>query len=229
MTARPALFVVVPVYNEAAVLRSTVAELVSLGYKVVVVDDGSRDEPARALDGLPVTILRHAVNLGQGAALQTGTEFVLRSGADIVVHFDADGQHPAAGISNLIEPILRGEADVAMGSRFLRPGDAQRTPGLRRHLLRAGIQVSWLFTGVRLTDAHNGFRALSRRAAEMIHLRENGFAHATEILGEIRRNRLRVVEVPVTIEYSRYSRRKGQSSWNSLNILVDLILEKLFR
>ena len=180
------IYVIVPAYNEASALRQTVAPLVDAGYSVVVIDDGSSDHPLDALHGLPVTGLRHAVNLGQGAALQTGMDYALRQGAEIVVHFDADGQHPPEGIPALVEPILCGRADVVLGSRFLRPGDTVQIPAVRRMVLRTGTVVSGIFTGLWLSDTHNGFRALSRKALQEIQLRENGFAHATEILAQIR-------------------------------------------
>lgn len=223
------IFVVIPVYNEARILRETVTPLFEAGYTVVVVDDGSTDTSAQSLDGLAVTVLRHPVNLGQGAALETGMAYARQNGAEAVVHFDADGQHSWEQIPNFVAPIFRGEADVVLGSRFLRKEDAARTPAFRRVVLRAGIVVSGLFTGVWLTDTHNGFRALSRKALNAVQLRENGFAHATEILALIRRNKLRYVEMPTAISYSAYSRTKGQSFWNSFNIVIDLLMEKLFR
>jgi glycosyltransferase involved in cell wall biosynthesis len=223
------IFIIVPVYNEAGVVRETVAPMVEAGYTVVVVDDGSTDGSARTLDGLRVVILRHAANLGQGAAIETGRQYALRHDAKIALHFDADGQHSRDQIPEFVAPILRGETDVVLGSRFLRGTDAARTPPLRRVILRIGTVVSGLLTGVWLTDTHNGFRALSRRALEQIELRENGFAHATEILGAIRRKRLRYVEVPTAILYTDYSRAKGQSLWNSFSIVFDLLLGRLFR
>jgi polyprenyl-phospho-N-acetylgalactosaminyl synthase len=223
------IFVIVPAYNEARVLRETLTPLIEARYRVVVVDDGSSDDTAQVLQSLPITVIRHAVNLGQGAALQTGMDYALRKGAPIAVHFDADGQHPCDAIPTLVEPILRGEADVVLGSRFLRPEDTARTPRHRRLILRIGIVISGLFTGMWLSDTHNGFRAFSRNALAKIQLRENGYAHATEILGEIRTKKLRYVEAPSAIRYSEYSRSKGQSFWNSFNIVIDLILEKLFR
>ena len=156
-------------------------------------------------------------------------EYALRHGAEAAVHFDADGQHRWEQIPDLIAPIERGEADIVLGSRFLRREDAAQTPALRRMLLRAGIIVSGLFSGLWLTDTHNGFRALSRKALQEIELRENGFAHATEILASVRRKKLRYVEVPTAIRYSAYSRAKGQSFWNSFNVVIDLLMEKLFR
>jgi glycosyltransferase involved in cell wall biosynthesis len=222
------VFVVIPAFNENSVIRSTVSAVVNQGYSVVVVDDGSAMPAQEYLDGLRLYSLRHAVNLGQGAALRTGCDFALSKGARIIVHFDADGQHNPGLIEHLIAPIIRGEADVAMGSRFLRPTDGAEVPAAKRILLKAGIFVSWIFTGIRLSDAHNGLRALSRKAAAQIRMEESGFAHATEILELLRRSRLPWVEVPVAIHYTEYSRRKGQSAFNSFNILIDLILRRVF-
>jgi glycosyltransferase involved in cell wall biosynthesis len=224
---RPDVFVVVPAYNEGEVLGRTVADLVSYGYTAVVVDDGSAIRASQYLSGLPVRYLRHLTNLGQGAALQTGTEYALSEGAQIIVHFDADGQHSPALIERLVDPIRSGDYDVVLGSRFINPGDRKEVPLKKQILLKGGVFVSWLFTGLWLTDTHNGFRALSRAAAERIKLTENGFAHATEILELIRRSRLRYCEVPTTITYSEYSMAKGQGLFNSVNILIDLVARKV--
>jgi len=224
----PKVFVVIPAYNEDSILRATVSEILKRGYSTVVVDDGSARPASEVLAGLNVWCLRHNVNLGQGAALQTGQLFALSRNADIIVHFDADGQHPAELIDRVIEPILNRTADVVLGSRFLNPVDARQVPFKKRLVLRAGILVSWMFTGVWLSDTHNGFRALSRAAAGRIVIRENGFAHATEILDLLRRSKLRYCEVPVAVHYSEYSASKGQSVLNSFNILFDLILRRIF-
>ena len=222
------IVVIVPAYNEWPVVRSTVERLLAFGHDVLVVDDGSQDDTARVRE-LPITYIRHTVNLGQGAALQTGMTYAWRSGADIAVHFDADGQHDCGQIDDLIDPILSGAADVAFGSRFLRKQDAARVPLSKRIVLRGGILVSWILTGVRLSDTHNGFRALSRRALEQIQLHENGFAHATEILQRVREAKLKFVEVPITIRYSAYSQQKGQRLSGSFHILFDLIIGRLSR
>jgi glycosyltransferase involved in cell wall biosynthesis len=177
---------------------------------------------------MPIHRLHHEVNLGQGAALQTGMTYAIRKGAEFLVHFDADGQHRAEDISILLEPLRSGDADVVLGSRFLRSEDAAQVPGLRRHLLRAAVWVNTALTGVRLTDAHNGFRAFTREAASRIDLRENRFAHASEILSQIHRQRLRYVERPTSIVYTEYSRQKGQSSWNAIKIVIDMLLRRIF-
>jgi glycosyltransferase involved in cell wall biosynthesis len=225
--ARP--FVVIPAFNEQNAIAATIQRLAEVACQIVVVDDGSSDQTWSVLETLPVHRLRHAVNLGQGAALQTGVRYALRQGAAWIVHFDADGQHRVEDIAVLLAPLQRGEADVALGSRFLRPEDASSVPPLRRLVLQTARVVNFLFTGVWLTDAHNGFRAMTRRAAELIDLKETGFAHATEILSEIRRHRLRYVECPTHIRYTDYSRGKGQKLTSAFNILCDLVLGKVFR
>jgi glycosyltransferase involved in cell wall biosynthesis len=229
LDAPRSIFVVMPVYNEEHAIYAALESLIKQHYLVVVVDDGSTDRTWSIVTTLPVYTLRHPINLGQGAALQTGIQFALQRGAEIIVHFDADGQHWAEDIPRLIEPLYQGEADVVLGSRFLRKADMEAVPPTRRVLLRAAVVVDGLMTGVWLTDTHNGFRALTRAAASKIKLRENRFAHATEILSQIRQHRLRYVERPTAIIYSDYSAAKGQSMWNALNIIVDLLLRKVFR
>jgi len=225
----PSVWVVIPAFNEsAAVLQSTILGLVLLDCNIVVVDDGSTSPAEPQLSGLPVHIIRHFTNLGQGAALQTGVDYALKLGGQIIVHFDADGQHDPAAIPELIAPIESGICDVALGSRFIRREDRVLVPLQKRLLLKAGVVISYAFTGVWLTDTHNCFRALSRRAAQKIRLNENGYAHATEILEQIRRHCLKYKEVACPIRYTNYSMNKGQSAFNSINIVVDIIMRKLF-
>lgn len=222
------IFVIIPAFNEGRVIGDTVAPLIESGYSVVVVDDCSRDNTWRVLEGLPITRIHHAVNLGQGAALQTGMEYAARHGAAAVVHFDADGQHDWKQIPDLVAPILEGRVDVTFGSRFLRRSDAAKVPPVKRLVLRVGRIVSSIFTGVFLSDTHNGFRALSPKALAAVALKENRFAHATEILAQVRRARLSYAEVATTIRYTDYSKAKGQPISSSFNTLIDLILRKIF-
>ena len=221
------VFVVVPVYNEAPVLRGVVEELLSFYSQLVIVDDGSVDRSLDILRGLPVVALRHIVNRGQGAALQTGIECALRKGASIVVTFDGDGQHDPRDIEKLLAPIQAGRADVTLGSRFLREGS--NVPWLRKALLKSGVLFTSLTTGLVLTDTHNGLRAFSRRAAEMIHLSMDRMAHASELLDIVRRENLKYEEVPVNIRYTDYSLRKGQSVWDSVKVLRSLAERAFFR
>ncbi len=223
------VFVVVPAYNEGLAVRAAVEPLLHRGYKVVVVDDGSSDATWHALDGLQVYRLRHPVNLGQGAALQTGTEFAVGQGARFVVHFDADGQHQAEDLPLLLAPLAAGQADVVLGSRFLRKEHARMVPRVRRWLLRCGVVFNGIVTGLWLSDAHNGLRAMTRQAAAVLRLQEPRQAHASEILLWIRRLGWRWVEVPTAVRYHEYARRKGQSAVNALVIGMDLLWRRLWR
>jgi glycosyltransferase involved in cell wall biosynthesis len=219
--------VVVPAYNEAPVIASVIAKLIKRNYNVIIVDDGSTDRTGDLAAQAGARVLTHPVNLGQGAALQTGIEFALRRGADYIVTFDADGQHQAADIARLVEALQGHDADFALGSRFL--GASVGIPSSRRMLLKAAVWFTRITTGLRVTDTHNGLRAMTRQGAGQIVLRQNRMAHASEILEQIGRSGLRYVEVPVTIEYSRYSMAKGQRLADSLLILFDLSAQRLHR
>lgn len=220
------IFIILPSYNEGSILRQTVESLLPLQHRIVVVDDASAESPRELLRGLPVVLLTHSQNLGQGAALQTGMDYARQAGATAVIHFDADGQHNPKEIPDFLQALENG-ADVALGSRFLRPEDLALVPPVKRMLLRIAKLVNLCFTGLWLTDAHNGFRALNARALEVIRLRENRMAHASEILNCIRRHKLKIAEVPTAIHYSAYALQKGQKVSNSLNIVLDLLVRLL--
>jgi glycosyltransferase involved in cell wall biosynthesis len=218
-------FIVVPAYNEGRRIARTLAGLVRFQPNVVVVDDGSRDDTAEAALRHDVTVLRHVINCGQGAALQTGIDYALAQGADYIVTFDADGQHSADDIDALVEPLRTDRADVALGSRFL--GRTEGITAARWLILKAGVLFTRVFSRIRVTDTHNGLRAVSRHAARRIRITQNRMAHASEILDEIRRHGLRHVEVPVTIHYSTETFAKGQSSWNAVKIATEFLLGRV--
>ena len=163
MVTNDRVFIVIAAFNEARTIRDVVQQLLVHYPDVVVVDDASSDGTALCLKGLKVFLLRHILNRGQGAALQTGITFALQQGADVIVTFDADGQHHEKDIPALVEPILRGECDVSLGSRFL--GSAHNIPFARRVILKAGIVFTRMASGIKVTDVHNGLRAFSGEAA----------------------------------------------------------------
>ncbi len=222
---REGTYVVVPAYNESAVIGAVVGALVPLAASVVVVDDGSRDDTAERARDAGGVVIRHVVNRGQGAALQTGIDYCLRRGADYVVTFDADGQHSAADLPSLLRPLQAGACDVVLGSRFLGTNDS--VPAGRRLLLSAAVIWTRLTSGLRVTDTHNGLRAFTRRAASKIDLRLDRMAHASELLDQIARSRLRYQEVPVAIRYTAYARRKGQGPGAAFRILLDYLVGRL--
>jgi glycosyltransferase involved in cell wall biosynthesis len=221
------IHVVIAAYNEAAVISRVVSELKRSGYAVVVVDDGSKDQTAELALASGATVVEHPFNLGQGAALQTGIDYALARAAEFIVTFDADGQHRAGDIVRLVQALLDEQADFALGSRFL--GKSPTLPPLRRLLLQAATAFTRLTTGLQLTDTHNGLRAMTRKGAGAIRLRQNRMAHASEFLAQTAASGLRYVERPVTIDYTAYSLAKGQSTRDAVLILVDLFARRLYR
>jgi glycosyltransferase involved in cell wall biosynthesis len=219
--------VVIAAFNEASVIARVVADVRLAGYPVCVVDDGSRDETAGIAGAAGAVVIKHPINLGQGAALQTGIEHALAQGAEVIVTFDADGQHRAADIARLVQALVDERVDFALGSRFL--GHSPNLPPLRRLMLKAATLFTRLTTGLALTDTHNGLRAMTRRGAAAIRLRQNRMAHASELLSQIGDSGLRYVERPVTIEYTAYSLAKGQNMQDAVFVLLDLFARRLYR
>ena len=231
-----AVAVLMPVFDEVAALRRTLAGLRDVaddlgGLTVFVVDDGS--ELAVEASALPaatptfqVVLARHAVNLGQGAALETARQLALGAGAfTAYVTMDSDGQHRAEDALALARAV-EGGADVAFGNRFL---GGSRVPFVRSLVLTAARAFERGLTGLRLADAHNGLRAFSRRALERVPIRQNRMAHATEIKQRVAKaGPLVVVEVPVTVRYTEETLAKGQSSLGAVVILRDLMAQYLF-
>lgn len=221
---RNEVLVIIPAYNEESVIGEVVSSVCSR-WNVLVVDDGSADETASRAARAGARVLRHCVNRGQGAALETGLTYARRRGYEVVVTFDADGQHSADDISSLLEPIRSGRADVVLGSRFM--GSVRDMPRFRRVVLKGAILFTWAAAGVRLTDAHNGLRALSRQAYGRVRLRLDRMAYASELIDQILSTRLRIEEVPVSVTYTGYSLRKGQRNRDAIKVLLEYLLGRL--
>jgi len=233
--------VLMPAFDEGGRLAGTLGDLAAHVPEATVflVDDGSTvpidaDAAASAAGSVRVVFARHAVNLGQGAALETARRLALDprfaplGGFEAFVTMDSDGQHGAADVA-LLARAIAGGADVALGDRFAGKSDVPRS---RRALLALARLFERATTGLRLSDAHNGLRAFSPRAIAQIRIRQNRMAHATELTRRISRasaaESLRVVEVPVSVRYTRESLAKGQSATGAIAILGDLVQGFLF-
>lgn len=220
------VWLVVAAYNEGEVIADVIENTIKTFPNMVVVDDGSKDITAQAARGAGARVVSHPINLGQGAALQTGIDYALMQNAKIIVTFDADGQHRIEDAVAMINYLSEHQLDVVCGSRFL--GVTSETLPLKRKLL---LKLAALFTrvttGIPVTDAHNGLRALSRKAALSIRITQNRMAHASEIISQIHEKSLTFAEIPVEIIYTQYSLAKGQKMSNSINILMDLFLGRI--
>ena len=225
--------ILMPCHNGTAALRATLESLRARDESITVflVDDGS--EPAIDARDLPaptktfrVVLARHVVNLGQGAALATARQLALRDATHYAAYvtMDADGQHRASDALALARAIDEG-ADVAFGNRFL--GDSN-VPSSRRAILFLARWFERAITGLRLADAHNGLRAFGRAALERVQIRQNRMAHATEIKLLVSRAKIRIVEVPVSVRYTKESLARGQTNAGAALILRDLMLQYLF-
>ena len=215
-------FCVIPAYNEAKNIEQVIKEVLPAVDAVVVVDDCSTDKTAQAAAAAGAVVLRHLLNRGQGAALRTGTADALDQGAEIIIHFDADGQFSAADLPALTEPLRTGEAEIVFGSRFLKKGNV--LPAAKRYLIMPTARlINRLFFGVKLTDPQSGLRALTAAAARCLSWREDRMAHCSEILWRAHRLHLKIKEVPMTVSYRRF----GQSAGGGWKILKDLFINKL--
>ena len=214
--------IVIPVFNEAGMIAEVVTGLKGVFPNVICVDDGSVDDSGRIASDAGAKTFFHPMNLGQGAALQTGIEAAISMPeVKYLVTFDADGQHSVADAMAMVKRLREGDVEVVFGSRFL---DERTEIGtLKKLVLKVAVFYTNALSGVKLTDAHNGLRAFTRNVAESIELTHNGMAHATEIVNQISRGKFKYTEMPVHIVYTEYSKAKGQSLWNSVNILFDLI------
>jgi glycosyltransferase involved in cell wall biosynthesis len=223
------VWIIIPAFNEAQVIGDVVADLRSVFANVVCVDDGSRDDTAGVALRSGAHVVRHPVNLGQGAAIQTGVEYARRrSGAAVFATFDADGQHRVQDVARMAQRLAQGDADIVIGTRFA--GDiTSNTPPLKRMILRAAAWLSPSSRRLGLTDAHNGLRVFNRTVADHLNLTMNGMSHASEFIKLIDENRWRAVEEPVEILYTDYSMSKGQPLLNGVNIVFDGFLRGRMR
>jgi len=216
-------WVVVPLYNEAEVIGEVIAGLRERFSHVLCVDDGSTDNSVALAQASGARVISHPMNLGQGAALQTGFDYVsTQPDATHIITFDADGQHLVRDAMEMLELAQRKRISIIFGSRFL---DKRTKPGMRKRIvLKVAVLMTRAITGLRLTDAHNGLRVLSMEAIGKIRLEQNGMSHATEIVHQLAQAKLSWKEYPVEVLYTEYSKQKGQSLLNSVNILIDLLV-----
>lgn len=192
---------------------------------MVCVDDGSRDATDDAALRAGAHVVSHPVNLGQGAAIQTGVEYARKQpGARVFVTFDADGQHQVKDVVRMIDRLSADDVDLVIGTRFADPGVVSRIPLAKRLVLRAAARLSPHSRRLGLTDAHNGLRVFTKTVADGLNITMSGMSHASEFITLAYENRWRVAEEPVEILYTDYSKSKGQPLLNGVNIIFDGLL-----
>ena len=219
------IFVVMPAYNEESTIAGVMEELFKRGFNLVVVDDGSSDETYKAAENAGRThgdqfhLYKHLLNRGLGGALRTGIEAALIHNADVVVTFDADGQHDPDDIMKVCRPIMDGEADVVIGVR-----DFEHMPGSKKFGNTVMNLITWIFYGMKVNDSQSGLRAFKREAAMILEINARDYGVSSEIVGEIKRHKLRLKEVPMKTIYTDYSMTKGTNLKVGLRILGKLMM-----
>lgn len=223
------VWIVIPAFNEASVIADVVADVRAVFPNVVCVDDGSPDDTGERALRAGAHVVRHPVNLGQGAAIQTGVEYARsRPGAAVFATFDADGQHRVKDVIRMIDRLSVDDLDVVVGTRF--GGQVPtRMPPLRRVLFPLIAKLSPASRKLGLTDAHNGLRVFDRTVADGLNLTMSGMSHASEFISLIVENGWRVAEEPVEIIYTDYSMSKGQPLVNGVNIVFDGLMRRRMR
>ena len=216
--------VIVPAFNEGSQIKLTLEELLVFFKNIVVVDDGSTDNTVDQVLSTGLIPVRHPLNLGQGAALQTGiTVALLDQSIKSILTFDADGQHSIESAIAMIEEFRSSDFEVILGSRYCDGAERINMPLKKRIVLKIAILFTRFDSGLRVTDTHNGMRIMSKKFASTLSIHQHGMAHASEILNHVSNSRVKWKEAPVKIFYTDYSNKKGQSVFNSVNIITELL------
>ena len=216
------IYIVIPAKDEARRIGVVLKKIKKEGYfNVIVVNDGSSDNTAEVSRKLGATVLTHIVNLGPGAATQTGMDYALRKGAKVVVTLDADDQHCPTDINSLIEEMEKEQVDVVIGSRFLKKGN--EVPQLRILFNKIGNYITAVFTGLLVTDSQSGFKAMRTEFLKKSRISLSGFEFCTEIISMIKREKVSYSEVPIKVRYTKESMEKGQSFGNGVKMVGTFI------
>ena len=226
MGKRPYIIAGIPAYNEEKTIAKVVLLTKKYVDKVIVADDGSTDMTAEIAEAVGAEVIRHKENMGYGAALRTIFHKAREENADILVILDADEQHDPNEIPTLIEPLLKDEADLVIGSRFLGKTDARKYRALGVKII---TKTANILAGTKLTDAQSGFRAYNKKAIQVIRPTDDGMGASVEILTQATEAKLRIKEVPITIRYegletsTEHPLKHGASV---INTLISKTIEK---
>lgn len=222
------IWVIIPAYNEEKIIGEVLEELFSRGLKLVIIDDGSTDRTYQIAQAIVEDnpgrgyLYRHPINRGLGATLKTGIEVCLGKGADIMVTFDADGQHNPDDILPVCQPIIKGQADVVIGVRNF--NDMPEVKKVSNQLMNL---ITRIFYGANVRDSQSGLRAFNRKAAVALDIESREYGISSEIIREIKRKELKMEEVPIETIYTDYALAKGTNLKVGIKILVRMIRDVL--
>ncbi len=222
------IYIVIPAFNEAKHIGTVVRDVQKQGYKnIVVVDDGSADQTAFEAEKAGAIVVKHMINLGPGAATQTGLEYSYLRNADIVVSIDGDGQHAPSDIPSVISILREGRYDIVFGSRKLKKSNLM--PRMRKFYNLIANFITYILSSIWLSDSQSGFRVYTRKALEKIKIKTSGFEFCSEVLMQVHNAKLKYCEVPINVYYTKESMLKGQNFATGVNTLMKLFLEAITR
>lgn len=224
------IYFVIPCFNEDKMIGKVINNLQNEGFNnLIIINDGSKDNTSKEIlkyKNSNLILLEHVINRGQGAALKTGIDYALgEKNCKYIVTFDSDGQHRLSDLPKFIKALELNKWDIALGSRFLDKESKKLVPLKKRILLKGALFITLFISSINLTDTHNGYRVMNKNAAKMINITMDGFEHASEIIDEISKKKIRFKEIPVIIDYTEYSKAKGQKISNSIKILLKMIFK----
>jgi glycosyltransferase involved in cell wall biosynthesis len=220
------IYIVVPAKNEGERVAIVVQSILSEGFSnIIVVDDGSDDNTSEYAKSAGAKVIRHLVNLGAGAATQTGIEYALTKGATTIVTMDGDSQHFASDIPKLVDHLYNQDLDLVIGSRFLDP--VNQIPLDRIIINKLANIFSGIITGLFVTDSQSGMKAIHANLAAKMHFTFDGYEFCTEILKIIHQEKARFGEVPIQVQYAEELQGKGQS-WKNIGKMVFRLLKYFY-
>lgn len=221
------IFIILPAYNEDKHIGDLIAEIKSLGYEnIIVINDGSTDLTKLVAENSGATVITHPINLGAGAATQTGLTYAKRKKADITITLDSDGQHNPKDIEKLIKEIEEKKVDIVIGSRFKGKNDI---PIVRRFFNLIANLMTFALSSTWVSDTQSGFKAFNQKALEKIDIKSTGFEFCSEIILQIKPNSLKFSEIPIDVRYSKESQMKGQSLANGMITAFKLFIQAITR
>ena len=215
------VYILIPVFNEEKKIESVISDLSKYFINIIAVNDGSTDSSRDILKSLDVTLLNHSINLGQGAAISTGFKYIQNlNNAKAVVTFDADGQHSVEDAKAFAKEILSCDEEVIFGSRFIK--NKANIPFLKKIVLSIVVLFTNRFSRTKLSDAHNGLKAIKKDSLKKIDITIDGFGFESQIIHQVSKKNMTYKELPTNTIYTSYSKNKGQKLINGLIILEDL-------
>ena len=217
------IYIIVPAFNESKVLEKNLKNLKKYFDNIIVVDDGSTDNTLEIINRLGLISIHHPINLGQGAAIKSGFNFVKKlNNIHGVITFDADGQHSPADANIFANEILTSDKDIIFGSRFI--NHSNNVPLIKKFILKIATKLSNIILKMNLSDTHNGLKAFKIDSLNKINITIDRYAFETEMLMQISKQKLSYKELHTEIVYTPYSLKKGQSIRNGM-----IIMESIFK